>query len=229
MAESRRQAAFIRQLLSARGTPYVWGGTSLRSGVDCSGLVYTAARNAGIRNVPRTSQEQFNVGTPVGIHQLRPGDLVFSHWGSEQGAGHVSIYVGNGKIIEAASAGHPVSVKSISVLDGHILGARRLLPGAGVGGPNHVENSSAFARQQINYYQQNRGQNVAAAQAALSNVHPIQVGQSAPLETPQQALARLQPTQQTLAGQSAFPSALSPPSVSGSGLQSLHDRLIKAV
>src|SRR5438874_4326548 len=180
MAESRRQAAFLRQLMSARGTPYVWGGTNLRSGVDCSGLVYTAARNAGIRNVPRTSQEQFNVGHPVGIHQLRPGDLVFSHWGSEVGAGHVSIYVGNGKIIEAASAGHPVSVKSISVLDGHILGARRLLPGAG----GSVPNVRGFAQQQINYYQQNRGQNVAAAQAALANVHPIQLAPMTPLQTP---------------------------------------------
>jgi len=223
MAMSKRQAAFLRQLMSARGTPYQWGGTNLRSGVDCSGLVYTAARNAGIRNVPRTSQEQFNVGHPVGIHQLRPGDLVFSHWGNEVGAGHVSIYVGNGKIIEAASAGQPVSVKSISVLDGHILGARRLLPGAG----NTVPNVRGFAQQQINYYQQNRGRNVAAAQAALANVHPIQLAPSMPLQTPQQALQPItQPAQQTLTGTPAFPSSLSTPT---SGLQSLHDRLLKAV
>lgn len=213
--------------MSARGTPYVWGGTSLRSGVDCSGLVYTAARNAGIRNVPRTSQEQFRVGTPVGIHQLRPGDLVFSHWGSEQGAGHVSIYVGNGKIIEAASAGHPVSVKSISVLDGHILGARRLLPGAGVGGPGMVANSGHFANQQIAYYHQNR---VAAAQAALANVHPIQVNPSMPLETPQQALA---PITQPAAAASTPLSSMSPtgptPLSQGAKLNDIHSRLLSGL
>lgn len=227
MAMSRRQAAFIRQLMSARGTPYVWGGTSLRSGVDCSGLVYTAARNAGIRNVPRTSQQQFEVGHPVGIHQLRPGDLVFSHWGSEQGAGHVSIYVGNGKIIEAASAGHPVSVKSISVLDGHILGARRLLPGAGGGVPN----VKGFAQQQINYFHQQRGGggNIAAAAQTLGNIHPIQLSPMAPLQTPQQALAKIQPPQ-PLAGQTpAFQSTLAPTTTAATGLQSIHDRLLKAV
>jgi hypothetical protein len=187
MAFSRRQAAFLRYLRSAQGTPYVWGGTSLQHGVDCSGLVQRAAQLAGIRNVPRTSQEQFAHGTPVSMRASGRATLIFSNWGSEQGAGHVSVYIGNGHIIEAAGQGIPVRVASISVLNGHILGARRYLAGAGRGLPN----VSAFAHQQIQYHAQasGGGGNPAAAAAALQAMRPLQVS---PVQQPMQAQTAVQ-------------------------------------
>lgn len=233
MAFSARQARFLAELRSALGTPYVWGGTSLRSGVDCSGLVQAAARAAGIRGVPRTSQEQFTQGTPVGIHQLRPGDLVFSKWGSEVGAGHVSVYIGGGKIIEAAGRGIPVRVANIGVLDGHILGARRYLAGAGQGLPN----VSAFAKQQIAYHAQASGQqegNPAAAAAALSQIHPIQVTPGSPLPTALGSLqGALRPSQvpgQALPTATPFLQNTAPTSGQlGSSLDAIHAQLLPKV
>jgi hypothetical protein len=175
-----RQQRFIHQLRSALGTPYVWGGTSLQNGVDCSGLVQAA----GIKGVPRTSQQQFHVGSPVKLSGLRPGDLVFSNWGNEQGAGHVSVYIGNGKIIEAAGSGIPVRVASMSVLQGHILGARRILANPG----QTVPNASHFAQQQEHFY----AQNAAAAVAGLNaSIRPIQLPQL-PTASPAQTLAKIQ-------------------------------------
>ncbi|AZV55230.1 C40 family peptidase [Clostridium sp. AWRP] len=89
------------------GVPYVWGGTS-PSGFDCSGLVQYVYANFGI-NLPRTSQEQQNVGTPVSRNELQPGDLVF--FGSP--AYHVGMYVGDGKFIEAPRTGLSVRIAAL--------------------------------------------------------------------------------------------------------------------
>jgi hypothetical protein len=230
MAFSRRQAAFLRDLRSALGTPYSWGGTSLQNGVDCSGLVYTAARLAGIHGVPRTSQDQFAHGTPVSMRALRPGDLIFSNWGSEQGAGHVSVYIGNGHIIEAAGQGIPVRVASINVLNGHILGARRYLAGAGQGLPN----VSAFAHQQIQYHAQaSQGGNPAAAAAALQAMRPLQVS---PVQQPMQAqtavqnlIASHQPAHPAMPNAAPPQPSLTPTSNAlASSLSALHTRLLEA-
>lgn len=183
-----RQTRFIHQLRSALGTPYVWGGTSLQNGVDCSGLVQAAAQAAGIKGVPRTSQQQFHIGSPVKLSGLRPGDLVFSQWGNEQGAGHVSVYIGNGKIIEAAGRGIPVRIASMSVLQGHILGARRILANPG----QTVQNSSGFAQKQEQFFAQNAGAALAGLQA--TSLKQIKLP-SLPTQTPGQTLARIQTAQ----------------------------------
>jgi hypothetical protein len=226
VAFSRRQAAFLRYLRSAKGTPYVWGGTSLQHGVDCSGLVQRAAQLAGIRNVPRTSQEQFAHGTPVSMRSLRPGDLIFSNWGSEQGAGHVSVYIGNGHIIEAAGQGIPVRVASISVLNGHILGARRYLAGAGKGLPN----VSAFAHQQIQYHQQaSQGANQAAVPPlALQPVQPSPVTQPQTAQTAvQNLIAAHQPQRPAMpTGAPPQPSLVPTSSALANSLSNLHTRLL---
>nr|WKN38322.1 C40 family peptidase [Tunicatimonas sp. TK19036] len=70
-----RQHQVIEVARSFSGTPYRWGGTT-RGGMDCSGLLMIAFREAGI-DLPRTSAEQSHVGRLVSIHELRPGDLVF--------------------------------------------------------------------------------------------------------------------------------------------------------
>jgi peptidoglycan DL-endopeptidase CwlO len=91
------------------GCPYVFGGTGpCSSGFDCSGLVMQAWASAGV-SVPRTSYEDWDDLPHVSISNLEPGDiLVFL------GAGHVALYVGNGKLIQAPQTGEDVDLESLS-------------------------------------------------------------------------------------------------------------------
>ncbi|MFT4145561.1 MAG: SH3 domain-containing C40 family peptidase [Mobilitalea sp.] len=82
------------------GNPYVWGGTSLTNGADCSGFAKSVFAHFGI-SIPRTSRAQANSGDRISMGQLQPGDLVFY---SRNGTiNHVAIYIGNGKVISASS------------------------------------------------------------------------------------------------------------------------------
>ncbi|MDR7167834.1 hydrolase [Nocardia sp. 852002-20019_SCH5090214] len=84
------------------GADYVWGASG-PSNFDCSGLVQWAYKQAGIQ-LPRTSFEQSHVGKPVAFQDLKPGDLVI-----QNGGGHVSMYAGDGKILQAPQSGETVS------------------------------------------------------------------------------------------------------------------------
>jgi cell wall-associated NlpC family hydrolase len=107
------------------GVPYQWGGTSPTTGFDCSGLVQHVYGDLGI-TVPRTSQEQVNVGTPVdSLADAQPGDLVFFEPGPS-GPGHVGIYIGNGQMIDAPHTGTDVQIQSV----GQPTAIRRILPDA---------------------------------------------------------------------------------------------------
>lgn len=98
---------------SQLGVPYVWGGESPGSGFDCSGLMQWAYSQAGV-NIPRTSEQQFAMATPVpaGGANLRPGDLVFFGTGTD--ASHVGMFVSyesasnTARMINAEHAGAPV-------------------------------------------------------------------------------------------------------------------------
>ena len=92
------------------GVPYVYGGTS-PSGFDCSGLIYYAAREAGI-NLPRTSQAQSTLGSYVSVSDLQAGDLVF--WGGVGSAYHVGIYIGGGQYLHAPAPGQSVTIQSMA-------------------------------------------------------------------------------------------------------------------
>lgn len=82
------------------GNPYVWGGTSLTNGTDCSGFTMRIYEHFGY-GLSRTSREQANNGTRVSLDEIQPGDLLFyNHGGS---IGHVAIYIGNGQIIHAST------------------------------------------------------------------------------------------------------------------------------
>lgn len=110
--------AVIQAARSAIGTPYVWGGNSLQNGVDCSGLLQQAFAQAGI-NLPRVSYQQANYGKRVDIKALQPGDLVaWDNSSRNAGADHIALYIGNGKIIEAARPGTKVRVRALGQNEG---------------------------------------------------------------------------------------------------------------
>lgn len=96
--------------LAARyiGVPYRWGGSS-PSGFDCSGLVYYVLGKLGIQ-APRTSQAQYAWTKRVSPQALQPGDLVFLNFPGETGAGHVMIWLGDDKVLQAPSTGQKVKV-----------------------------------------------------------------------------------------------------------------------
>ncbi|ANJ68623.1 hypothetical protein FBA2_00660 [Latilactobacillus curvatus] len=101
--------SLVGNALQFIGTPYAWGGAQ-PGGFDCSGLVWYAAKMAGI-NLPRTSQEQSTVGTKVSLSELQPGDLVF--WGGVGSAHHVGIYIGGGSYVHAPTEGQNVTTMSM--------------------------------------------------------------------------------------------------------------------
>jgi cell wall-associated NlpC family hydrolase len=82
------------------GGKYVYGGTSLTRGIDCSAFVRACLNQFGIYGVPRTSREQARSGDKISASELKPGDLVF-YGGSS--INHVAMYIGNGKVIHASN------------------------------------------------------------------------------------------------------------------------------
>lgn len=92
-------------------TPYVWGGNSLKNGVDCSGLVQQIYKQLGI-SLPRVTYDQAKSGKVVNRNQLLPGDLIF--YNTKRGSNsHVAIYMGNGKVIEAPHTGANVRISNL--------------------------------------------------------------------------------------------------------------------
>lgn len=108
------------------GVPYVWGGSS-PSGFDCSGFTQYVMRSAGI-SIPRTTTEQYQMGTSVSKSDLQPGDLVFLKDTYRTGISHVGIYIGNGQVIHASSS-HGVTIAELSgsFFSQHYYGSRRVL------------------------------------------------------------------------------------------------------
>ena len=83
------------------GNRYVWGGTSLTHGCDCSGFTQSVLKNFGIQ-VPRVSRDQARTGSKVTSANMRPGDLIF--YANRSGTiNHVGMYIGNGQVVNAAS------------------------------------------------------------------------------------------------------------------------------
>jgi peptidoglycan DL-endopeptidase CwlO len=115
---AEKVVAYARHQL---GVPYSWGGTSRRTGFDCSGLVYAAYRSVGM-NIPRSTWGQLDVGRRVGFGRLRPGDLLFTN-----GGGHVQLVVSKRVAIEAPQTGERVRYVPLKRLRPEFVGARRLL------------------------------------------------------------------------------------------------------
>ena len=115
--------AYGRQFL---GNPYVWGGNSLTNGCDCSGFVHLVYKHFGY-NLVRYSLSFLNEGVPVSIENIKVGDIVV-YAKSAAGIGHVAIYAGNGKIIEAQSGKAGITDNRPLQHGRKILGIRRVLP-----------------------------------------------------------------------------------------------------
>lgn len=103
-------STMIQQMLGLR---YVWGGTSMQNGVDCSGFTQLIYGAMGIR-LPRVSNDQARAGQAVSLQDAQPGDLVWWDLGSRNdGADHVGIYLGNGKVAEASSSRKQVVIRNL--------------------------------------------------------------------------------------------------------------------
>lgn len=102
------------------GTPYRWGGAS-PSGFDCSGFVMYVFAQIGV-SLPHSTYAMYNMGTPVSLGQLQPGDLVFFN-----GLGHMGIYIGGGQFIHSPHTGDVVKISSMSgYYASAFVGARRI-------------------------------------------------------------------------------------------------------
>ncbi|MEU7957676.1 C40 family peptidase [Micromonospora humida] len=108
-AVSGGAGAAVRYAYGAIGKPYVWGAEGPR-GYDCSGLTLAAWRSAGKR-LPHNAAMQWNATSRVSRGELRPGDLVFY-----SGLGHVALYVGDGQVIDAPSAGRNVLKRKMNMM-----------------------------------------------------------------------------------------------------------------
>lgn len=103
-SDSEKQTSSSRQKIvdyavQFVGNPYVYGGTSLTNGTDCSGFTQGIYRHFGV-SINRTSREQANNGRSVSLDNVKPGDLIFYKNGST--IGHVALYIGDGKVVHAS-------------------------------------------------------------------------------------------------------------------------------
>ena len=97
---------FAKQFI---GNPYVWGGTSLTKGADCSGFVMSVYKNFGY-SLPHYSGSQANSGTKISMNEAQPGDLIF--YGKNGTINHVAIYIGNGQVVHASSPSTGIKISS---------------------------------------------------------------------------------------------------------------------
>lgn len=105
------------------GLPYVWGGNDPAVGLDCSSFVQNLYKDLGY-SLPRVTWDQMNSGTEVpSMAQAQPGDLLISHDGA-----HVSVYLGNGKVVDAPQPGQTIQIRDAWETDANLTTIRRILP-----------------------------------------------------------------------------------------------------
>jgi len=112
-----RAAGLARRYI---GVPYAWGGASPGHGFDCSGLVMYVYGKLGV-SLPHHAASQYRYGREVSRRALKPGDLVFF-----SGLGHVGLFIGKGRFIDAPQSGEVVRVASLASRSSSFVGARRL-------------------------------------------------------------------------------------------------------
>ena len=100
--------AYAKQFV---GNPYVFGGTSLTNGADCSGFVMRVYEKFDI-STGRNTKQQANNGREISIDAVQPGDLIF--YGSGGEISHVAIYMGDGRVVHAANSKSGIIISSMT-------------------------------------------------------------------------------------------------------------------
>ncbi len=122
------------------GNPYVWGGTSLTDGADCSGFVQQIYKAYGY-DLPRVAADQSQYGTQISLEDAQPGDLIF--YAEDGYVYHVAMYAGNGTTIEAANETQGIIYGTVNTQDAvwatRIIDDSYCLAGAGIGEVNATE------------------------------------------------------------------------------------------
>lgn len=121
--EARTREAIVNFSLQFLGNPYVWGGTSLTNGCDCSGFVQSIYGNFGY-SLPRVACDQSVYGMQIPISSAEPGDLIF--YAKNGYVYHVSMYIGGGQVIHAAGKNVGIITSGIS---GNAVWATRVITG----------------------------------------------------------------------------------------------------
>ncbi|MBP2628076.1 MAG: hypothetical protein H6Q68_2787 [Firmicutes bacterium] len=119
--------ALIATAKTYLGVPYVFGGESVTTGLDCSSFTQLVMKENGI-TLPRTAAEQYAIGTAVDKANLQIGDLVFFTT-YKPGASHVGFYMGNNQFIHDSSVAKQVTISSLTdtYYTEHYIGARRYI------------------------------------------------------------------------------------------------------
>lgn len=108
---SEKNVSIVEYAKQFLGNPYVWGGTSLTKGADCSGFTMGIYAEFGI-SLPHSSSAQSRMGTKVSASEAKPGDLFF--YGSGSSVSHVAMYIGNGQVIHASTAKTGIKISNAS-------------------------------------------------------------------------------------------------------------------
>lgn len=104
------RATMVQYAKQFLGNPYVWGGTSLTNGTDCSGFTSSIYRHFGY-SISRTSVEQSTNGTRINVSDVKPGDLLFYSNGYR--INHVTMYIGNGQVIHASNPSDGIKISNM--------------------------------------------------------------------------------------------------------------------
>jgi len=128
--QKARETAMTK-LMGQLGKPYQWGGTSPKTGFDCSGLVWYAYKDLVKFKIPRTANEMYHLRDAASIKrdELEKGDLVFFRINGRGTADHVGVYLGGGKFIQSPRTGKDIQVSALSedYWQEHYIGARRVM------------------------------------------------------------------------------------------------------
>lgn len=109
---SGTRQSIVSFALQFEGNPYVWGGTSLTNGADCSGFTQSIMANFGI-SIPRVAADQAYGGRSVDVGSVQPGDLLF-YLDDSGSIGHVALYIGNNQVIHASTPETGIIISDIS-------------------------------------------------------------------------------------------------------------------
>lgn len=118
LSEEELRQQIVDFALQFEGNPYVYGGTSLTNGADCSGFVMSVFAQFGY-SLPRVAADQYNQSAKKSVEDLEPGDLIF--YGS--GISHVALYIGGGQIVHAATESQGIIISSYNY-DSPVCAAR---------------------------------------------------------------------------------------------------------